>query len=86
MGCAFVGALSTAGLADYVLDSFDDSSTMALLITDAGLKSDDKKLTGQLTTATMGLKACRDLGWAVAIGCAGVGVAVVIRSRRQKAS
>ena len=84
--CAFFGSLAVACLSDYVLTSFNDSSTMALLITDAGLKSDDAKLQGQLTTATKGLQACRDVGWALAVGCAGVGVAVFLRTRRQNAS
>ncbi len=33
-----------------------------------------------------GLKSVRDLGWALAVGCLGVGVAVFLRSRRQNAS
>jgi hypothetical protein len=52
---------------------------MVMLITDAGTKSDDAGLERQLTSATLGLKACRDLGWALAVGCLGVGVAVFLR-------
>lgn len=59
---------------------------MALPITDAGTKSDDAGLERQLTSATMGLKACRDLSLALAIGCFGTAVAVGIRIWRQKAS
>lgn len=86
VACAAVAAFAVAFISDYILNSFQDSNTMALLITDAGTKSDDAKLEGQLTTATQGLKACRDLGWALAVGCLGVGVAVFLRLRRQNAS
>ena len=84
--CSAVGAVSVAFITDHILSSFQDSNTMALLITDAGTKSDDANLERQLTTATLGLKACRDLGWALAVGCLGVGVAVFLRFRRQNAS
>jgi hypothetical protein len=84
--CSAVGAVSVAFITDHILSSFKDSNTMALLITDAGTKSDDANLERQLTTATLGLKACRDLGWALAVGCLGVGVAVFLRFRRQNAS
>jgi len=84
--CSAVGAFSVAYIADHILSSFANSSTMALLITDAGTKSDDANLERQLTSATMGLKACRDLGWALAVGCLGVGVAVFLRFRRANAS
>ena len=84
--CTGVGAVSVAFITDHILSSFAESSTMALLITDAGTKSDDAGLERQLTSATMGLRACRDLGWALAVGCLGVGVAVFLRFRRQNAS
>ena len=84
--CSAVGAVSVAFITDHILSSFQDSNTMALLITDAGTKSDDANLERQLSTATLGLKACRDLGWALAVGCVGVGVAVFLRFRRQNAS
>jgi hypothetical protein len=41
---------------------------MVLLITDAGLKSDDKNLERQLTTATSTLNYLRDIGLAVVVG------------------
>ena len=84
--CSAVGAVSVAFITDHILSSFQDSNTMALLITDAGTKSDDANLERQLSVATLGLKACRDLGWALAVGCVGVGVAVFLRFRRQNAS
>ena len=84
--CAGMAAVSVAYISDLILSSFANSSTMALLITDAGTKSDDKNLEHQLTTATLGLQACRDLGLALAIGCLGTAVAVSIRIWRQRAS
>jgi hypothetical protein len=84
--CSAVGAVSVAFITDHILSSFQDSNTMALLITDAGTNSDDANLERQLSVATLGLKACRDLGWALAVGCVGVGVAVFLRFRRQNAS
>jgi preprotein translocase subunit SecF len=84
--CSAVGAFSVAYIADYILSSFQSTNAMVMLITDAGTKSDDANLERQLTSATLGLKACRDLGWALAVGCLGVGIAVFLRFRRQKAS
>jgi hypothetical protein len=76
---AAVVAVTTSWICSYVLDGFASSETMVLLITDAGLKSDDAKLDRQLTTATLALRTCRDLGMALAVGCAMVGVAVGFR-------
>ena len=84
--CSAVGAFSVAYISSYILDSFQNTTAMVMLITDAGTKSDDANLERQLSVATLGLKACRDLGWALAVGCLGVGVAVFLRFRRQKAS
>jgi hypothetical protein len=84
--CSAVGAFSVAYIADYILSSFQSTNSMVMLITDAGTKSDDANLERQLSIATLGLKACRDLGWALAVGCLGVGVAVFLRFRRQNAS
>jgi hypothetical protein len=86
MACSFVGAVGVYVLSDYVLSSFQNTNAMVMLITDSGTKSDDKNLERQLTTATLGLQACRDLGLALAIGCFGTAVAVGIRIWRQKAS
>jgi len=86
MACSFVGAVGVYVLSDYVLSSFQNTNAMVMLITDAGTKSDDKNLERQLTTATLGLQACRDLGLALAIGCLGTAVAVGIRIWRQRAS
>ena len=83
---AFISAACSAFICDFVLRSFQDTNAMVMLITDAGTKSDDKNLERNLTSATLALKSCRDLGWALSIGCLGVGVAVFLRLRRQNAS
>ena len=83
---AFVAAAASAYICDFVLRSFQDTNAMVMLITDAGTKSDDKNLEKNLSAATLALKTCRDLGWALSVGCAGVGVAVFLRFRRQNAS
>jgi hypothetical protein len=59
---------------------------MAMLITDAGVLSDDKNLEKNLSVATQGLQMAGDFGLALTIGVVGVGLAVFVRLRRQKAS
>ena len=83
---ALMAAAASAFICDFVLRSFEDTQAMVLLITDAGTKSDDKNLERNLSSATLALQACRDLGWALSVGCLGVGVAVFLRLRRQDAS
>jgi hypothetical protein len=83
---ALLSAAASAFICDFVLRSFQDTNAMVMLITDAGTKSDDKNLERNLSAATMALKTCRDLGWALSVGCLGVGVAVFLRLRRQNAS
>jgi hypothetical protein len=78
-------SLFTAWIACYVLESFASSQTMALLITDAGVRSDDARLEGQLTDATKALIACRDVATALGVGCGGVGLALVWRRVKRKA-
>jgi hypothetical protein len=84
--CSFIASASTAYICQYVLDSFQDSHAMAMLITDAGVLSDDKNLEGNLSVATQGLRVAKDFGLALTIGVVGVGLAVLVRIRRQKAS
>ena len=83
---ALVAAAASAYICDFVLRSFQDTNAMVMLITDAGTKSDDKNLEKNLSAATQALKTCRDLGWALSVGCLGVGVAVFLRFRRENAS
>ena len=79
-------AFASAFVAGYVLDQLQSTEALALIVTDGGLKSDSKDLEQNISAATLALKSVRDLGWALAVGCIGVGVAVFIRFRRQNAS
>ena len=83
---AGVSAFASAYVAGYVLEQLQSTEALALIVTDAGLKSDSADLERNMSTATLALKSVRDLGWALAVGCLGVGVAVFLRSRRQNAS
>ncbi len=85
-GFAGLSALSSAYIAGYVLETLQSRDSLVLIVTDGGLKSDSASVEQGLSSATMALKAVRDLGWALAVGCLGVGVAVFLRSRRQTAS
>lgn len=77
-----ITAVACAFICEFVLSSFQDSQTMVLLITDAGLKSDDAKLEHQLSSATVALQTVRDIGLALGVGSFAVGVAVLVRYRR----
>lgn len=81
-GLLFVAILSSgisAYACDWVLSSFQNSNTMAMLITDAGLKSDDKNLQNNLSSATKTLALLRDVELAVMIGSLGVTLALAYR-------
>lgn len=80
---ALLAAAATAYICDFVLRSFQDTNAMVMLITDAGTKSDDKNLEKNLSAATLALKTCRDLGWALSVGCLGVLGAVGFRFWRK---
>jgi hypothetical protein len=85
-GFAGVSALSSAYIAGYVLDQLQSTDALVMIVTDGGkLKSDSADLERNMSTATLALKSVRDIGWALAVGCLGVGVAVFLRSRRQNA-
>jgi archaellum component FlaG (FlaF/FlaG flagellin family) len=64
--------LMTAYSCDWVLGSFQNSNTMVMLITDAGIVSDDKNLEHELTQATATLVFLRDISLAMVIGSTGV--------------
>jgi hypothetical protein len=81
--CSLVAAVYVAWTCGYVLESFENSQTMALIISDTGIKSDDPNLEHQLSSAGMALQNARDFGYALGMGSFGVLVAVLIRIRRQ---
>jgi len=84
-GFAGLSALSSAYIAGYVLETLQSRDSLVLIVSDAGLKSDSASVEQGLSSATLALRSVRDLGWALAVGCLGVGVAVFLRSRRQTA-
>lgn len=79
-----ITAVACATICEFVINAFSDSHTMALFITDAGIKSDDKNLERQLSSATIALKAVRDIGYALGVGSFMVGIAVALRVYRGK--
>ena len=83
LGVAILASGYTAWACNYVVSAFQDSNTMVLLITDAGLKSDDAKLERQLTQATQTLNFLHQIGLAVVIGSIGVGITLFIRKLRR---
>jgi hypothetical protein len=86
-GFAGVSALSSAYIAGYVLDQLQSTDALVMIVTDGGkMRSDSADLERNMSTATLALKSVRDIGWALAVGCLGVGVAVFLRSRRQSVS
>ena len=85
---AFAGlaAVACAWTAGYVLGEINSRDFMVMLVTDQGLQSDNEKLTQNLSSATLALKAVQDLGLALSFGCLGVAVAVGIRVWRGRQS
>ena len=79
LSISLLAAGFTAWTCDWVLSSFQNSNTMALLITDAGLKSDDKNLEANLTVATKTLGYLKDIGLAVVVGGTGIAVSLLVR-------
>jgi hypothetical protein len=82
-GFAGLSALASAYVAGYVLDQLQNTEALALIVTDGGLRSDSANLERNMSWATAALKSVRDLGWALAVGCLGVGLAVIIRTLRK---
>ena len=86
---AFAGlsAFASAYIAGFVLDQLQSTDALVMIVTDGGkMRSDSADLERNMSVATLALRSVRDLGWALSVGCLGVGVAVFLRSRRQKAS
>ncbi len=67
LGMACLCSAYTAWTIRGVLGSLQNSQTMALLITDAGIKSDDANLERQLSSATAALKVSADVAYALVI-------------------
>lgn len=84
LGVALLASGYTAWACHFVVSSFQDSNTMVMLITDAGLKSDDAKLERNLTQATQTLNFLYQIGLAVVVGGIGVATTLAIRKFRRK--
>ena len=82
---SFVTAIATAYICSFVIDSFESSKCMALIISDTGIKSDDANLEHQLSSATLALKTCKDFASALAVGTFACLFAILVRLRKQKA-
>ena len=80
--CTLVSAISIIWIVDFVQESFQSSNTMAILITDAGIKSDDPNLERNLSVAGDALMMCKDFAWALVIGLSVCLMAVGIRIKR----
>ena len=85
-GFAGLSALASAFISGFVLDQLQNTEALAIIVYVGAIKSDSKDLERNMGAATIALRSVRDLGWALAVGCFGVGVAVLIRSRHPKAS
>jgi hypothetical protein len=58
----------TAFILQETLDTFQDSNAMVMLITDSGIKSDDKDTERRLSSATMAMIHTRDVSIAMFVG------------------
>jgi hypothetical protein len=82
IGCVAVSmicALTVYLTADFILASFRSTDAMVMLITDAGLRSDDKNLERNLSSATLALATCRDVCLALFLGCCLIGGAMAVK-------
>lgn len=79
-----VCSLYTAFVVKGVLNAFASSQTMALIITDAGVKSDDANLERQLSSATAALKMSADISYALVVASLMMGLALVWRVLAKK--
>ena len=80
--CTMVSAISIIFIVDFVQESFQSTNAMALIITDAGIKSDDPNLERNLSVATDALSMCKDFAWALVTGLLVCLFAVGVRIKR----
>lgn len=84
LAITLVSSLFCSMTIGFILDSFQDSHCMALIITDAGLKSDDANLEHNLTSATQTLINLRDISLALFIGSCGVSIALLYNAFKKR--
>jgi len=84
LGIAALCAAYTGMVVNGVLGAFESTDAMVMLITDAGIKSDDLKAERQLSEATLALRASRDIAIALGVASLMMGVALAWRVLGQK--
>lgn len=79
-------ALACALICDFTLEAFRSSRAMvALLTADGSVVMDDKTTEANLARATASFRLVKEVAWALAIGCLGVGGATLARLGRKNA-
>ena len=76
---SIVASSVTAYICNYVINSFNNTNAMAMIITDSGIKSDDITLEQNLSIATKTLIFMHELSMATVIGCIGISLSLVAR-------
>lgn len=85
VGCILISSLASLTVyltADFILQSFRSTDAMVLLITQEpgkAIVSDDATLERNLNSATAALVACRDIALGLAISCALIFIALVLK-------
>ena len=79
-----VCAVYTAWVVNNVLNAFQSTEAMVMLITDAGIKSDDLKTERQLSEATLALQTSRDIALALVVASVMMALALGWRLWTQK--
>ena len=82
---AGVASFVSAYTAGFVLDTLQSRDSLALIVTDGGLKSDSAAVERSLASATLALQSVRDLGLAICTGCLTVAGAVCYRFWKNRA-
>ena len=80
--CTLVSAVAIICIVDFVQESFQSTNAMALIITDAGIKSDDANLERNLSVSSDALSMCKDFAWSLVVGLLVCLTAVVVRIKR----
>lgn len=85
VGCILISTLASLTVyltAEFILSSLRNTDAMVLLITSEpgrGIASDDATLEKNLNSATSALLACRDIALGLAISCALIFLALILK-------
>jgi hypothetical protein len=80
LAITLVSSLFCSMTIDYILQSLNNSNCMVMLITDAGIKSDDINLERNLSSATQTLITLKDISLALFVGSLGVSTALLCKA------